>query len=208
MLINKYKLLLPTIALLLSGCASSPSQGPTATGVLAGAVGGGLVGSAVSVGVGTAVGVATGAVLGILLSKQRTLVEELQSYGVLFFEVGDQITIVIPADVLFLPRSPMWNTKAFYILSKVIILVNRYEKLSVKVAAYTDSLGSPIRNKALSRQWAEDISHYFWKNGMDVRLLYAIGYGCEDSVATNQTAEGRKANRRIEISLTEVEVPV
>jgi len=158
----------------------------------------------VSIPMAALAGAMLGSVIGDLLDKQRTLVSDLQSYGIRFFEVGDQITIVLPSDKFFQGDSSTANTYSYAVLRKVVTLLNKYKTVSIKISAYTDNQGSADRNKALTTQRAQTIAHYLWSQGIDTRLLYAVGYGSSHFVANNQTVAGRTANRRIEITLEQV----
>jgi outer membrane protein OmpA-like peptidoglycan-associated protein len=195
----------------LVGCSTDirPLPEPSARTTLAaiGAGGGAVLGPLVggfSGPVGALFGAVIGSVIGDLLDKQRTLVSDLQSYGIRFFEVGDQITIVLPSDKFFQGNSSTVNTYSYALLRKVVTLLNKYKTVSIKVSAYTDDQGSMDRNKALTTQRAQTIVHYLWSQGIDTRILYGVGYGSSHFVANNQTVAGRTANRRIEITLEQV----
>ncbi|MFU8797663.1 MAG: OmpA family protein [Gammaproteobacteria bacterium] len=203
-----YSFMMP---LFLTACATdiNPPPAPNSTGTIAviGAVAGGLVAGPAGLAtanVGALFGGAVGSVIGSRLDKQKTLVSELQGYDIRFFEVGNQITVVLPADRFFKKNSSAVNTYAYAQLRKVIKLLNQYQKVGVKVSGYTDNQGPIERNKALSTQRAQTVAHYLWSQGIDARLLYAVGYGASHFVASNSTSVGRAANRRIEITLEQV----
>jgi outer membrane protein OmpA-like peptidoglycan-associated protein len=80
-------------------------------------------------------------------------------------------------------------------------LLNNYEVVDVKIAGYTDNVGLPERNMALSREWAQIITNQLWANGLDARVVYATGYGDLDPIGDNETVVNRAVNRRIEITL-------
>lgn len=68
--------------------------------------------------------------------------------------------------------------------------------LSGEVAGYTDNVGDATRNQALSQQRAEAVKAYLNEQG--VENLTAVGYGMEHPIASNDTAEGRQRNRRVQ----------
>jgi OmpA-OmpF porin, OOP family len=68
----------------------------------------------------------------------------------------------------------------------------------LEVAGYTDNTGDAALNLALSQKRAEAVREAFIKFGADPDTLVAKGYGVADPVASNDTAEGRLKNRRIE----------
>jgi OOP family OmpA-OmpF porin len=68
----------------------------------------------------------------------------------------------------------------------------------LEIAGYTDNTGDAALNLALSQKRAEAVRDALVKYGADPAMLVAKGYGEADPVASNDTAEGRLKNRRIE----------
>ena len=68
----------------------------------------------------------------------------------------------------------------------------------VEIAGYTDNTGEQALNVALSQKRAEAVRQTLVKFGADPEMLIAKGYGSADPVASNDTPEGRRRNRRIE----------
>ena len=68
----------------------------------------------------------------------------------------------------------------------------------LEIAGYTDNTGDEALNVKLSQQRAEAVREALIKYGADPDTLIAKGYGEADPVASNDTAEGRLKNRRIE----------
>ena len=79
------------------------------------------------------------------------------------------------------------------------LLVNK--KFNLKLAGYTDNVGSVKANLKLSRDRAEAIKTYLVSKGADESLIHSEGYGKSNPIATNRTAAGRQQNRRVEFSL-------
>jgi general secretion pathway protein A len=76
-------------------------------------------------------------------------------------------------------------------------LANPVSKIIVE--GYTDSLGHPVYNKNLSKMRAEVIKKYLVDKGLPGAKVEAVGMGPQNPIASNETFEGRKMNRRIEI---------
>ncbi len=74
--------------------------------------------------------------------------------------------------------------------------------IKVNIIAHTDSVGSIIFNKKLSKQRANNIAEYFILQGIPSDKVEAIGMGESEPIASNQTPNGRNKNRRIEILIT------
>ena len=68
----------------------------------------------------------------------------------------------------------------------------------LEIAGYTDNTGDAALNLALSQKRAEAVREAFIKYGANPDMLVAKGYGEADPIASNDTAEGRLKNRRIE----------
>ena len=68
----------------------------------------------------------------------------------------------------------------------------------VEIAGYTDNTGDETLNVALSQRRADAVQDALIKFGAAPDMLVAKGYGSADPIASNDTPEGRKRNRRIE----------
>ena len=68
--------------------------------------------------------------------------------------------------------------------------------VQVEIAGFTDNVGSDSFNMGLSKRRAEAVRTYLVKRGVDAGLLSTNGYGMADPVESNETANGRHANRR------------
>jgi outer membrane protein OmpA-like peptidoglycan-associated protein/uncharacterized protein YidB (DUF937 family) len=68
----------------------------------------------------------------------------------------------------------------------------------VEIAGYTDNTGDPQANVALSQRRADAVRDALIKAGANPDMLVAKGYGSANPVASNDSAEGRFSNRRIE----------
>ncbi len=191
------KTLLVCLAMSLSACST---LNPTSRGILAGAAVGAMIGGAATLEAGAPLGAAVGGLAGGLLAnlstQQKTLLQVLQQDKVKIIEVGDELSLIIPAEQLFNPCAPSFNAQSARILNHVALFLRSYPKIDVSVKAYTDKLGSSQRNVALSRQRAQATASYLWSQHIDSRLLYSEGKGSANPIA----ASGQQANNRIEIS--------
>jgi outer membrane protein OmpA-like peptidoglycan-associated protein len=69
----------------------------------------------------------------------------------------------------------------------------------ISVEGFTDSTGSAKRNNHLSEQRAEAVGKYLTSKGLSPEAVKSVGRGSSDPIASNETAEGRATNRRVEI---------
>jgi outer membrane protein OmpA-like peptidoglycan-associated protein len=136
--------------------------------------------------------------------KRQDYLCKLQEKGVKLIEIGDNVTFVLPSDRFFIERTPMLDGDYFYTLNLVALYLCCLDKINVKVAAYTDCTSDPLRNLALSRAQAKAVLNYLWRRGVDARVMYAVGYGGLNSIATNYNCCGQSQNRRVEISFRRI----
>ena len=67
------------------------------------------------------------------------------------------------------------------------------------IIGHTDSTGSAEYNLGLSMRRAQAVSDYLANTGVPAEILREVGRGEEDPIASNDTAEGRAQNRRVEV---------
>jgi outer membrane protein OmpA-like peptidoglycan-associated protein len=89
---------------------------------------------------------------------------------------------------------------SFALLGKVQDAIRLFAGASVIIEGHTDSYGSDSANFILSQDRADAVRQYLIRNmGLDAEAVSSIGYGETRPVATNDTAEGRSRNRRIDL---------
>jgi OOP family OmpA-OmpF porin len=72
---------------------------------------------------------------------------------------------------------------------------------NLKLAGYTDNVGSAAYNLKLSQDRADAIQTYLVSKGVSPEKIHAEGHGKANPIATNKTAAGRQQNRRVEFSI-------
>jgi OOP family OmpA-OmpF porin len=70
--------------------------------------------------------------------------------------------------------------------------------MSVEIRGYTDNVGRASSNLALSERRANSVRNWLINKGVDPNRIVAKGYGEQNPIADNNSAEGRRLNRRIE----------
>jgi OOP family OmpA-OmpF porin len=85
-------------------------------------------------------------------------------------------------------------------LDKVAALLVE-KNFSLKLAGHTDNSGSMALNLRLSKDRAEAVKAYLVSQGANASRIEATGYGPNQPIASNKTADGRQKNRRVEFSL-------
>jgi len=80
-------------------------------------------------------------------------------------------------------------------------ILKAYTDVKVSVEGYTDSKGNATSNQTLSQKRADAVKARLISKGIAADRISTKGFGAESPVATNDTAEGRAQNRRIEVRL-------
>ena len=92
------------------------------------------------------------------------------------------------------------RSTSFASLNKVAALLIE-KNFSLKLAGHTDNTGSLQLNLKLSKERAESVKAYLVSKGANASRIEATGYGPNQPIASNATAEGRQKNRRVEFTL-------
>jgi len=87
-------------------------------------------------------------------------------------------------------------------LRNIVAIMNCYPNVSLKVGGYTDNVGDPASNLKLSQARAENTVAAIVSQGIPASRVEAEGYGEQHPVASNDSAEGRQRNRRIDLRVT------
>jgi outer membrane protein OmpA-like peptidoglycan-associated protein len=106
------------------------------------------------------------------------------------------------SDVLFRSGSYELLPGARERLAKVSGIVLAYPSLHVAVEGHTDSVGGDEYNQELSEHRAQSVRDYFVQQGISASSVEARGFGKSEPIASNDTAEGRQQNRRVELVLS------
>jgi outer membrane protein OmpA-like peptidoglycan-associated protein len=92
--------------------------------------------------------------------------------------------------------------RSFALLEQVAQVLREHPQLDkVIIEGHTDNHGNAETNRELSRVRAETVKDYLVKQGVKASRLEAKGYGPDHPIATNETEEGRAANRRVEFTI-------
>ena len=110
--------------------------------------------------------------------------------------------IVNMSDVLFDTAKFSLRPLAREKLAKVAGIVSGHPGLRLDVEGHTDSVGGDDYNQQLSEHRGESVRDYLTNQGMPVGSVTTKGFGKTQPVASNDTAQGRQQNRRVEIVIS------
>ena len=152
--------------------------------------------------VGAGLGALTGAAVGTYMDRQEArLRAELERTGVSVTRIGDNITLNMPGNITFATNSADLNAGFFDVLNSVSMVVNEFEQTVIEVAGHTDSTGSDAYNQQLSERRAGAVASYLGTRNVRGDRVIEVGMGESRPVASNESADGRQANRRVELTL-------
>lgn len=122
---------------------------------------------------------------------------ELRESEALKEEAGRMIISL--SGVLFQTGGAQLSEAAQRRLETVVQALRAYPDRQITIEGYTDAQGSDDSNRQLSQRRADAVRAYLEQRGVDPSRLRAVGRGELNPIASNDTAEGRASNRRVEI---------
>jgi outer membrane protein OmpA-like peptidoglycan-associated protein len=189
----------------LSGCQmldTKTKQGAV-LGTLAGAAAGAAIGGHEHRAGGALIGAAAGAVAGGLIGRYLdNQAKELDAIpGAEVQRRDDSLLVNFQGSTLFDSGSSNLAPGAYDRLRSVATTLNNYPKSQVIVKGHTDAQGADSMNQRLSEERADRVRQFLVSEGVSSARITSIGFGESMPVTTNDTADGRAQNRRVEIEI-------
>ena len=203
---KSFTLLLLAVALVFAtGCNTSKAVKGGAIGGTVGGVVGGVIGKNNGSGtkgaiIGSVVGGAAGAVIGDYMDKQAEEIEQIE--GAEVERVGEGIMVTFDSGILFEFGKYSLTEASKVELNRMADVFKKYPETDIMIDGHTDSVGSDATNQRLSEQRAASVADYLAQMGIDRLRMQTVGHGETMPVASNDTDEGRAANRRVEVGIT------
>lgn len=199
--------------LLLPGCGSmnNTTKGGllgaaagAAIGSGIGAIAGGGKGVAIAGGAGTVVGAAVGAIIGKRMDKKAkevaAQVADAQVETVTDAQGLAAVRVTLDSGILFETGKAELNSNAKTSLAKFSQVLIKNSDTDITIIGHTDNTGNDGINVPLSLKRAQSVDAYLKSCGVPVGQIKSVeGKGSSEPVASNETAEGRKENRRVEV---------
>lgn len=133
-------------------------------------------------------------------SRADSLEAELADLKVKKTERGLVLTL---GDVLFDTSQATLKSGAYGTLDRLATALREKSGRRVLIEGHTDSVGSDENNQGLSERRAQSVQLALTQRGVARDQTSALGKGENFPVATNDSAEGRQSNRRVELIFTE-----
>jgi outer membrane protein OmpA-like peptidoglycan-associated protein len=116
---------------------------------------------------------------------------------------SDRGLVVTLNDVLFDTGSATLRPGGQRLVSRMAAFLREYPERTIAIEGFTDSVGSESMNQVLSERRAAAVRQALIDAGIDGSRIAVRGYGPSFPVATNETAEGRQRNRRVEVVISD-----
>ncbi len=216
---NRTAIIGVTLATVLatSACVTDPNTGQrrvskAAIGGIGGALGGYLLGDVVGGRhdrtekiVGAGIGAVTGAGIGAYMDAQeKKLREQTAGTGVDVIRDGDNLLLRMPSGITFAYDSAEVQPQFQPTLNEVASTLSQFPKTYIDIYGHTDADGSEAYNQGLSERRAQSVASYLAAHGVQSARMATKGYGEMQPIASNETPEGKAANRRVEIKIVPV----
>lgn len=205
-----------SLTVLLAGCENmgarerGTAQG-AGIGAVAGAAIGAMTGGGKNAGKGAVIGAVAGAIGGNLWSKhmedqRRAMERATEGTGVDVVRTPDnQLKLNIPSDISFATGSAALKPELRDVLQQFAQGLKENPGTLVRVVGHTDNVGSDALNNKLSLERADTVRDFLEDRGVSRSRIDVAGRGEREPIASNDSAEGRAKNRRVEIFLREPE---
>jgi len=179
-------------------------------GATGGAVLGAILGNNVGSGnnselgavIGGVVGGGAGVLIGNKMDKQAQEIEnEIPGAQVERIDNSIVITFDENSGVYFDTGKYTINNASQASLNKLIGVFKEYPDTNILVVGHTDSTGNETSNMTLSKNRANAVTNYLTGKGLSSGRFTTNWFGEEQPTNTNDTAEGRAKNRRVNIAV-------
>jgi len=119
------------------------------------------------------------------------------------FPTPEELVFRIAEGDLFDYNGYVINDNYLTVIDQLAARIVEAQIWSVAVIGHTDSLGDASDNQRLSERRAQAGADRLIAQGVPVELVTVVGAGETEPIASNDTAEGQQANRRIEFVVTQ-----
>lgn len=103
---------------------------------------------------------------------------------------------IVLKNVFFDSGQAKLKEQSFQELDRLFSYLIKNSEIKIQVQGHTDDVGSEYDNLALSQKRAQAVQNYLVNKGLNASRIFAKGYGESNPIASNETEQGRKLNRR------------
>lgn len=148
-------------------------------------------------------GAALGAAIGNELDiQEEELRKDLGGSGALIKNTGDSLIVTLPEAITFDINSSTVRYTLEDSLVRLAKSLNKYPNTNIDVIGHTDNVGDENYNQELSARRAGSVAAILAQSGVSQSRMRAYGRGELKPIKSNDTVNGRAANRRVDIIIT------
>lgn len=129
----------------------------------------------------------------------QDLEASLRGTGAQVSRRGSDLIVMLPGDITFAFDKSDIRPRFYGVLSAFADTMRRYPGTDVEILGHTDSVGSDAYNLKLSERRGRAVADFLVARSAEPARLVVEAMGEADPIDTNATAQGRAANRRVEL---------
>ena len=144
-----------------------------------------------------------------LQTQNQQLQQQVSAQSAQICRLQSAIKYTVNSDLLFPSGRYQMSAQGQQIIGRLASQLAPFQQNKLVVNGYTDNapIGASLRrqgidsNQVLSEKRADNVMQYLISQGVKEDMISAKGFGEQDPVASNDTAQGRAQNRRVELTL-------
>lgn len=130
----------------------------------------------------------------------------IRSAGVQVIQQGSRLQMILPVDKFFRLQSTEIKSHQISTLKQIAAYLKDYlgnypVKPVIYVSGHTDTVFNRKDRRQLSRQYAEVVAAYLWRQGFSHQQLRVKGAGATKDIANPKSSQGAGFNRRVVIQV-------
>jgi len=129
-------------------------------------------------------------------AEAEQLAKEVSDLKAKQTERGIVLTI---GDVLFATGKANLSAQANASVTKLSEFLKNHPTRNVLIEGHTDSVGSDEYNQVLSGKRADSVKYELVNDGVEASRITTVGYGEKHPIASNDSAQGKAQNRRVDV---------
>lgn len=155
--------------------------------------------SAVALILGSDIGGAEGTYISKQMDIQATELGNTDVKSMKILRIGEGIKVTCDGNVMFSKNSSALTETSKKDLDNLAGLLTKYNNTKLVVEGHTDGSGPATHNHVLSEQRAKAVAAYLASHNISSQRIKVIGRGESQPLFANNTEDGRRQNRRVEI---------
>ncbi len=105
------------------------------------------------------------------------------------------------ATVKFVYSTATLTDDSFPVLDRLVAILKQNSQIQIELSVHTDNQGTALGQMTLTELRADTLRHYMLAQEVPSEQLLTTGYGATRPITSNDSAEGRERNRRVEIAV-------